>query len=259
MRSQVSPPTKNMVYTVAFGAPEYFELAELMFRSLRLTGWRGEAVCLVDTYRDFPPELGVDVIEVVSATPRPDWKCILAELVDLKFYHNVLFVDSDILFLRNPAEYLGRDFPAVQVAQVDLPLRASRFNQLYLSAPEKAAIPPELTTVNTGAILFPGALAPAFMAAWSAYHLANRKPPVGVAVTLCDQPALEALLFRGELKADRMPRGYMEIAGLLDFAELSPAALFAHYLGNGNTLEAKQKCRETMAAHLAQLAAKFPK
>lgn len=242
----------NLVYTVAFGQPEYLELAELMFASLRATGWRGRAVCLTDRLYAFKAALEVEVAPLSSSSGM--WKGALPAVVNCASFENILYVDTDVLFVRNPTEFLSRPFKRPQVAQVGLRLERSRFNTMYFSRQERAEIPHDTMTINTGAVVMPGNQAARFLAAWGDFHaqVSRRSEEARSFRTIHDQPALEALMFRGHVQADRMPLGTMSLPAHGREVDVDGATLFAHYVGFDRSADGKDACKRQMKEELAR-------
>ena len=120
-------PARAVVVTIAFREPSH-RVARLMAASLRATGWEGDIVALTDAAFDLPESLGVEqrVLppSVINTDPEAEFQgaeidCrdypkpgdkgppikaltpLVHRWLDMERYDIALFLDADILALRN--------------------------------------------------------------------------------------------------------------------------------------------------------------
>lgn len=244
---------RRIVATVAFGAPEYLECAEVMFRSLRLAGWEGECVCVSDREHPFEPELRVETVLV--AREQSAKAAAAAKLVQDPS-DVVMLVDSDILFLFDPMPLLekcarGRK---VMCATTGYPLKRFAFSRRHLTRDEINRMDDKRPCLNTGLMVFPGELAASFCGAWAGYHAEVRGELEDDYNVLGDQPALEALVYRGKLEVERLP---WELMFFPSTSTMEPPAGTGvlHFTGFPHTESGKRALLDCMRDSLRRLEA----
>lgn len=239
---------RRVVATVAFGAIEYLQAAEIMFRSLRVAGWEGECVCLSDQFYPFARELDVSTQKIPAVR---NVKAAAASTLVSKPYDVLLLADSDMVWQRDPSSLLDQyeKGPRVACGTTAYPLHNFPYNLKHFSEADKAAIPPDQGSLNTGVMIFPGALAGAFCGRWSFAHakLAAGMPLTDGIQTLGDQPVLEWLVHRRELMVERLFPGVMAFPAFLA-GPPSRDAYVLHYTGFAYHEAGKLKQLDAMRA-----------
>lgn len=196
----------NLVYSNAFGAEYFFRLAQIMVDSLRATGYDGDCVILTDEPWAF---VGAHCI-VVDLTPENLWKGAITRAVNCADYGHILFVDSDITFLKDPSHLFSGSEIMAPVEPIDI--KTSGLNAHYLTEAEVIAHANSPST-NCGTLLMPGDKADQFWAdfedGWKRYQwsgLPNYWPENKDAYRqMYDQSALQALMIRGILAVSPLP------------------------------------------------------
>lgn len=152
----------NLIYTTAFGEPYYSELADELVKSLIRAGYHGDIIVLTDKEREFPGHAVAKAVKVVNGL----WKCALLQTdIDIKKYEKILFLDSDISVIRNPALLFALE--GIHIAMEDFPLHENAMNSQFLTPEEKLrAKEKDLISVNAGTFIVPGALAEKFFIMW---------------------------------------------------------------------------------------------
>jgi hypothetical protein len=198
----------NLVYSTSFGAAYFFDLAQVMVDSLRATGYAGECVILTDRPHEFR---GAQCI-VAELGPENLWKGGITKAVNCSDYGHILFVDSDITFLKDPSHlFVGMD---IKAPPEPIDIKTSGLNALYLTEAELMTWASHPST-NCGTLLMPGNKADEFWstfeAGWKNYHwsgLPNYWPENKAFYRqMYDQSALQALIVRRQLDVFPLPQG----------------------------------------------------
>lgn len=228
---------KPLVYTTAFGDDTYYRLAAAMFRSLRLRGYAGDACLLCDREPGLPAALGVEPVRV-DLSRHSLVKARLAALKDISGHDRILFVDSDVVFLRSPEPLFALASERPAISRDHLPLSRNAFNRAFLSP---GAFPMErlagIRSINSGVIAFPGALfeerCRRWIEAWEspAAREAAGRFAFGEA-ELRDQPVLQKLICEGAWECAYIPDALLLMP--LQYSErhpLHPDAVLLHLNG----------------------------
>lgn len=238
----------RVIATVAFGSDEYFMLAEMMFESLYKTGSTADRVCLSDREWAFPAHLGVRCLVSPKSVTMKASAPLKMNLSDEDY---LMLVDSDIIFIKNP-DYLFAG--EVRVATTGIPVVGTvfDFNRVYLESWELDRIPKTRRCINTGLMVMRGDLAGDFARAWSEFHLEVRGESADEYVCLQDQPALEALLIRGALRAEMLPSYLMHFPAGTKRAP-HPECVVLHFTGYPRTKGGKTRIALAMRRALEAL------
>jgi hypothetical protein len=233
---------RTVIATVCFGGVEYFTLAEIMFESLAKVGSTAERVCIGDREYPFNPALGVTCVVL---TKSPSMKASAMGSLGLKSGNYGMLVDSDMVFTKNPDFLFCGDKVRVSTTAVPLASTSFSFNRMYFTEDESRSIPFSKPCINTGLMVFPGAIAGWFSKAWGDFHGQSIGDDDGDYVTVCDQPALEVLLWRGVLKAEYLPTTLMHFpAGTKNQPHADSICL--HFTGYARNQEGKRRIAEDM-------------
>lgn len=246
-------PLNTLVYTTAFGDDHFFRLAETMLRSLRRRGYAGDAAVIADRPHVFAADLDARVIVLPDVSGSPLVKARLHELADISGYDRILFVDSDVVFLGDPAPVFALSGERMMLSRDHCPLARNGFNLTFF-APEERRDPALARTrsINTGIVAFPGAryaeYAETWLRGWRDPVVQKRIAalPRGLG-ELRDQPVLQRLVHRGELDAGFLPDPLFLMP--LFFTEeqpLHPDAVFVHLNGTSRSGERKEFLRGVM-------------
>ena len=237
---------KTLVYTTAFGDERFHRLADAMLRSLRRRGYGGDAAVIVDRHRPFAGDPDARVLVLPDADGSPLVKARLHELADVSGYDRILFVDSDVVFLGDPAPVFALSGERMMLSRDHCPLSRNGFNLTFFAPEERRA--PELArirSVNTGVIAFPGAryaeYADAWTRAWRDGAVQRRVAalPRGLG-ELRDQPVMQRMVTCGGLDAGYLPDELLLMP--LFFSEekpLHPEAVLVHLNGTSRSGERK--------------------
>lgn len=235
---------RTVIMTVAFGAQEYLEAAAVMFSSLRAAGFRGECVCLSDQAYTFGQALEVRTVVAERAVSlKTKGPLLVARALELGDEDVLAMVDSDVLFAADPSP-LFENASGVWCATTPYPLRLFMFNRKYMTRDEIESIPAERRCLNTGLMIFPVAEIERFCEVWAFYHESVRGPLEGDVVVLGDQPALEALVYRGGLQVARLSQEVMTFP-----TETSPIGITSpvlHFTGFERSQEGKSRLVRSM-------------
>lgn len=231
---------KTLVYTTAFRGEHYFLLAEAMMRSLRVRGYAGDAVVVSDRPHPFAADLELRNL-VLSDPARPTLlKAALPHLADVSGYDRVLHVDSDAVFLRDPAPLFGISGDRMLVSRERIPLSRHDFNKVFLTEAERReAARTRAPSANTGIIAFPGGRFAEYAEKWLR---AWRSPPVRRRVAhlpyaqLFEQPVMQVMMLRGEAEYAWIPDElYLMPLLRLENRALHPDAVVVHFVGAERT------------------------
>jgi hypothetical protein len=228
---------KNLIYTVAYGLPLHFELVREWALSIRANGFTGDLVLLSD--REFEFEGGRTIV-CRWMTPGQFWKAAIRTAVNCVDYEKILFVDTDITFLRNPEVFFGLE--GIQIPLEPVTITASGLNPVFLTESELAEWGGKPSS-NAGTIIMPGKDADAFWTAWEntwkAIDWATLKdywPDTKIYKgQMYDQGVLQAMIVRGQFpKAPVvMPPEYVGFPCLTGADATKAAAL--HFCGLKHT------------------------
>ncbi len=207
----------NLVYSSAFGAPYFFELAQVMIDSLRAAGYVGKCIILTDR-----PHLFVGAETVTMAMDNDNlWKGGITKAVKCSNYGHILFVDSDITFLKDPSPLFTGS--RIQAPHEPIDIKTSGLNALYLTEQE-IGLWHSTASTNCGTLLMPGNKADQFWAefedGWKKYQwsgLPNYWPENKEWHSqMYDQSALQALIVRNIVQVFPMA------SGTIGFPAVSP-------------------------------------
>lgn len=243
---------KPLVYTTAFGDARFFALAEEMARSLRLRGYEDDLVVIADRAFPFPRQLRVDV-RVLEAAPGPRFaKVALPRLMDVSAYDRMLFVDTDVVFLRHPEPLFALAGSKVTVSRDHYPLRRNVFNLSFCDRALRASGLYESRSLNTGVVAFPVARLAPTLERWERVwrdglrekNLQNR--PAEYA-ELRDQPALQRMALETPDEFGYIPDELLLMP--LFFSEnqpLHPEAVLVHLNGASRSADRKERILSLM-------------
>lgn len=239
---------RTLVYTTAFGEEHFFLLAEQMFRSLRKRGYEGEAALLCDRRPGFAEELGITVLLLGSTGPAPLYKARLPALLDTSVYDRILFVDSDVVFLREPSTLFALANERLVISRDHCPLQRNAFNLSFFS-PEGRRDPLLSSTrsINTGVMVFPGARCEEYLSRWTeAWNFPEVKRKLGLQALkhaeLRDQPVMQKLVTEERLDCAFIPDNLLLMP--LFFTEnqsLHPDTVALHLNGSSRSPQQKQR------------------
>ena len=150
----------NLIYTVAYGNPEHFQLVWEWAKSIRAMGYTGELILLSD--REYEIE-GCKTIVCDFMDPSQFWKAAIRRVVRCEDYEKILFLDSDISHLQNPEKYF--ELYGICIPQEPTLVRKSGLNGAFLT-PSEWDLWSNERSYNAGTFLMPGALANEFLTTW---------------------------------------------------------------------------------------------
>ncbi len=170
-------PKKNLVYTVAFDAPEsqaYRFLAKMLASSLMRTFFTGDVLIfrnsaaplylverkgLEEVYLETPAMFGQERAEYSWS-----YKHRVAELIDPEPYDKILFLDADCLALRNIDHLLDGDWDIRYQPERDLPMNTGHYNALLTD--EEMARAARREGINSGTLAVRAAVFHEVMREW---------------------------------------------------------------------------------------------
>ena len=245
---------KTLVYTTAFGMEHFFLLAEQMLVSLRTRGYQGDVVVLTDREYAFPSLLNAKNL-ILPGNPQPRLvKAALPSLLDTSGYDKILFVDSDVVFLRHPEPLFKLADSRMAIAKYQkYPLDRHSFNlKLFTSLERKNPRLRDAESINTGAMVFPGALFNNYMAVWGGKwrNTVPQKPLNKFSGDYLeqDQPVMQTLLTHGFLEYEYIPDTLQLMPMFHTEKEpLHPDAVLIHLCGALRNAQKKQQVLEIMA------------
>jgi hypothetical protein len=174
-----------LLYTTAFGHPVFRKMAENLMRTARACGFGGDTLIVGDAHC-LP---GMPKAGLLRALDREK----------IESYDKVLFMDSDCIFVRDPAPMFANEGLSLVIGGNAL----NFYNSIFLSREEKRYTGGR---VHSGAFLMPGKEAWSFLSAWEGLWLDApreqvRKHPdlTWVPEGMMDQAALQALVIRSGL------------------------------------------------------------
>jgi hypothetical protein len=219
-----------------------------MFRSLRKRGYEGDAAILCDRVPGFAEELGVRALPIQIGEAAPLYKARLPALVDVSEYDRILFVDSDVVFLREPSPLFALAGERLAVSQDHCPLQRNSFNLSFFS-PESRRDPDlaSMRSINTGVMVFPGARCAEYLSRWTeAWNLPEVKRKVAIQplkfAELRDQPVMQKLVTEAGLDCVRIPDALLLMPMFhTETQPLHPEAVVIHLNGSTRTLQQKQR------------------
>lgn len=205
----------NLIYSVAFGHELYFQHAQEMANSARRCGYKGHITIITD--REYP---FTGAFCMVAEHKVGDlWKTEINKLIALDTYDKVLFVDSDIAFIKNPDILF--ELNGFKCGVEKIKLASHPLNGCYLTAEEKEKAK-DGYSFNSGTILMPGADASRFLDGWNwAFRLnpvdiKNSAWDLTVAASreMRDQAALQVLCTRNFSEMEGLPEGTVFMPGI---------------------------------------------
>jgi hypothetical protein len=219
-----------------------------MFRSLRKRGYEGDAAILCDRVPGFAEGLNVKVLLLGSTGPAPLYKARLPALLDTSAYDRILFVDSDVVFLREPSDLFALANERLVISRDHCPLQRNTFNLSFFS-PEGRRDPLLSSTrsINTGVMVFPGARCEEYLSRWTAaWNFPEVKKKLGLQALkhaeLRDQPVMQKLVTEERLDCAFIPDNLLLMP--LFFTEnqsLHPDTVALHLNGSSRSPQQKQR------------------
>ncbi len=217
-----------------------------MLESLRKRGYAGDAVVLTDREHAFPAALDARAA-VVDADPKSVlMKAELPRALDASCYDVILFADSDVVFLREPAPLFALAKSRLAVSAYRIPLLHNSYNLASFTEPEKRSPRTDDHSINTGLIAFPGPLFAEAAARWSEKWKTTRRPRPpelrgGSQLYLePDQPPMQALLANWELEYDPIPAELTLMPTFyLEPGSMGPETVALHLCGNERSTHGK--------------------
>jgi len=253
--------SRDLVYLVAIGSvePRFLRAVDWCVTSLRRWGrYAGDMAVVTDQPEAMPGAVreearvvGVDESQMRDpAHGRNDYERYLIgrlcvhRLLDVAAYDRVLYVDCDVLAIRDVAPLLdGLD--CFRYSREFQPMSAPMYNACLSDA--ELADARWRRGINSGVFAAPGSHLGECLDRWKALLDGH---PRGHAY---DQPALNALVLRGLIRARPLPAFSVGYPVLADFTEhFRPQTCLLHYCGN---TESKF---ERMAMHFDDLLGGHP-
>lgn len=232
---------RDLVYLVVIGTvePRFVQAVELCVTSLRTWGrYSGEVAVVTDHPEAMPRAVRaearmvrVDEREIRDdAHVRNDYeryfvgRLLVHRVVDVTAYDRVMYIDCDILAIRNVAPLLdGLD--CFRYSREFQPMSAPMYNEC-LSDTELAEARWR-RGINSGVFAAPGDYLGECLDRWKA--LLDTRPQS----QSYEQAALNALVLRGLIRARPLPAFSVGYPVLADFSEhLRPQTCLLHYCGN---------------------------
>jgi hypothetical protein len=235
-RLKTTPARPNLIYLICFDAPKSESnryLAKMLVSSLLRTYFTGDIV----VFRNSPnplflverkglEEVYLDTPQLSGMTGAEDawcWKYRVAAMLDVTSYDKVLFLDADMLALRNidhwdiayqptrDHDLLQDSFAAfwtpAETAEYRTAIQEShRRQQSSFQNPISAikhSIPPHLTGINSGSMAFRASLFHEILAEWRRIDESERRVELGFR----DQASWNALLMRNTTKGGKRKEG----------------------------------------------------
>jgi hypothetical protein len=239
----------NLIYTVAFGNPEHYDLVTEWAKSIRESGYKGDLLLLSD--KPFEVE-GCRTIVCGWMTPSQFWKAAIRTAVDCKTYKKILFLDSDIACPKNPDAFF--ELEGIQIPCEPIMVRKSGLNPIFLTH-EEWEFWADKDGVNAGTLLVPGVLADDFFTAyentwkgidWSkkADYWPDTKTYKG---QMYDQSVLQAMVVRGgfPVAPSIMPKNFI---GFPCLREEKGDTVALHFCGLKHTKDNKREVLNAMKA-----------
>ncbi|HXJ78970.1 MAG TPA: glycosyltransferase [Candidatus Methylomirabilis sp.] len=231
----------DLLYLVAIGAeePRYLEAVRMCATSFRRWGrYSGELAVVTDRPEAIPADVRAEV-RVVPVDERqmredthgrePHESYLLGRLrvhrfLDLTVYDRVMYADCDVLAIRDVMPLLdGLD--CFRYSREFQPMSAPMYNGCLTDAELEEAR--WRRGINSGVFAAPGAYLGECLERWMAL-LDTRPLARGY-----DQPALNALVLRGLIRARPLPTFSVAYPVLADFAEhFRPQTCLLHYCGD---------------------------
>lgn len=152
---------KNLIYSVAYGLPEHFVLAQEWVNSIRASGCATKIILLTDREIEIK---GAEVIVCLFMTPSQFWKAAIRNVVECEKYDKILFMDTDIVCLKNPNVFF--ELEGIQIPREEpLTITKSGLNPVFLTEEEKEKFGNDFS-YNAGTIVMPGKWANTFWTEW---------------------------------------------------------------------------------------------
>jgi glycosyltransferase involved in cell wall biosynthesis len=233
--------SRDLVYLVAIGSvePRFMRAVEWCVTSLRRWGrYSGDVAVVTDRPEAMPDVVRAEarVVRVEEsqmrdpAHGRNDYERYLIgrlrvhRLLDVAAYNRVLYVDCDVLAIRDVAPLLdGLD--CFRYSREFQPMSAPMYNACLSDA--ELAEARWRRGINSGVFAAPGSQLGECLDRWKELLDAH---PRGHAY---DQPALNALVLRGLIRARPLPAFSVGYPVLADFSEhFRPQTCLLHYCGN---------------------------
>lgn len=204
---------KTLIYSVATGSSKYFEMARRMFKSLRLSGYAGEAILLSD-YPEFTEEamrdLDVAVLRVPRAASFADgliYRARHADLCSLRRYDAVMYLDADILVIKPLDQVFAfAEKMGITMSGADVNIAQPHTGALLTPAEKTTARVQNTIGFNTGAFCVMSRDCDHFFRAW----LAGWETATHIRDNLADQQVMNCLAFRGTVHVSRWPWSWVD-------------------------------------------------
>jgi hypothetical protein len=203
---------KTAIYSTAFGKDIYYLLANEMCKSLKKVGYDGDIFILTDKEFNFENANNIVVKnkidldeKILNAIPIPEnskilYKAYLPNKINIENYEKILFVDSDVIFIKNPKPIfdLSKNDTNIYLSyEPSNPLKKHFFNLKYFTYNErKEVIKTEFPSLNTGIILFPTEIMKEVCRLWQDEWLRLSKGKY----ERWDQSVMQILTFRDKIK-----------------------------------------------------------
>ena len=237
----------NLVYSTAWGKDYYYELAQLMVFSLIQTGFEGEIIILTDREYQF---IGAKTCVLQHHPEKAMWKDRIREVVDFSKYQQVLFVDTDIFFVKNPLPLF--ELSGIRCAEQDfIQIENDILNKMLLKQSEiKKMVMDGTPSINAGTVLFPAYEAEKFLSGWHSTwkeHCFNRRglPEYwgDSSAAMYDQSALQLYLLNRTYST--IPREMALFPAFHD-KQITSETVFIHFCGPKQTTETKLQLKKMM-------------
>ena len=247
----------NLLYSYAYGDPIYKQLCQEMVSSARANGFKGEVIILTDAPHEFEGARNI----VLELGKRELWRTAIRNVLSIEAYEKIAYIDSDIIFTKNPEYLMG--FEKIAISSAGNPLTGAIVASHFLRESEKRyAAENKLKGINSGTVVFPGKGAYEFLANWEArwqsFDFDNAPYVLGKPYKeeLWDECALQSLCIRGEIEWEFIPSEMVLFPNMqfLNAAPFSKETVCIHFVGSSHLDGGKEKnlewaiaCRNPLA------------
>ncbi len=238
----------NLVYSLAYGSPYYFEVAQEMITSLRRVGYTGKILMLTDKPWDFD---GAETFPIDIGDGL--WKCALGKAVNMEDYESILFFDSDQTAIESIDSLFSTD--KVKISGNFIQLKYSIGTNYFLT-PSQKYIYGNAYGVCSGMFSFPGKIGANLLTLlenkWKSFDKLSIPFDIWKGagnIQLWDECALMSLCLDQEIEWETYPAGTVVFPSI-PMQEKNPYdyknTKVIHFVGTSGTIQNKEKTLEWM-------------
>ncbi len=238
----------NLVYSLAYGSPYYFEVAQVMITSLRRVGYTGKIIILTDKPWNFE---GAEAFPIDVGDGL--WKCALGKAVNIEDYESILFFDSDQTAVKSIDSLFSTT--NVKISGNFIQLKHSIGTNYFLT-PTQKNVYGNSDGICSGMFSFPGKVGDCFLTLlenkWKSFDKVNIPFDIWKGagnVQLWDECALMSLCLDQEIEWEIYPAGTVVFPSI-PMQEKNPYdhknTKAIHFIGTSGMIQNKEKTLEWM-------------